>query len=976
VTGAADGDTLAARAAGLILAGNPDAALDLLGPAVARQPGRAALLDLMAEAHARAGRLGSVLACRQAALAVEASADRHAFLAMALHDAGRLDEAHAQASLAQSLSGQPHQNAQLALGLVAVAQGRLPDAQAVFVALIESFPGNAPAHAQLGTVLWSLGDGDGAKSALRRALDLEPDLDAAAGALGLILLAEGRFAEGWALYRRRHVSGRSVPPLQPLPARLDGKVVLVEGEQGLGDELFFLRFVPEMKARGARIVYRPAPRLAPVLRGVGCVDALAGKDEAVRADIRVWAGDLPFLLGADEPRPALALVPDPERVEAMRRRLEGLAGKPVVGVTWRAGTQLAGRLSKALAPEGIAAALAGCDCHVVALQRNPLPGEVERFAAALGRPVLDMSAVNDDLEDMLALLSLLDRQVAVSNTNLHLAAGLGKPASLLLPRPPEFRWMAEGDTSPWFPTMRLYRQRGDGSWRSALEVLATDLGGSAGGRGRLDRAVAMKDAGDLAGAEQACRDVLAQAPDDLDALRLLAGIRMSARRPDAALAPLARLAELSPTAENLRFLGQALVAVQQPDAAADPLARSLALDPGQPGLAAMLAAVLMEAGRYDEALAQARDCGAVAVEGTVLHLQGLSAQAEPVLRRALAQDPGDDKAMNSLAQALYVLGRYDEARRMWQACLAANPDNHRAKSSLALMLLGQGEYGAGWDLYRFRYTATGRPGIPSRHLPPRLDGYSVAVIGEQGLGDELFFLRFVERLAGRGAKVTYVPGDKILTMVRRLGFLDKVQSRDEKVAADIGIWPGDLPWLLDETGPLPPVALTPLPDLVAEMRQVLAAFGPPPYTGVTWRAGIKGFNKLAKDIPPEVLARSLASVPGSVVVLQRAPEEGEAGRFAEALGRPVLDMSLVNDDLERMLALLSVLDRQVAVSNTNVHLAASLGRTVFALLPHPPEFRWLVAGDSSPWFPGCRLYRQGDDGGWAAALDRLSADLG
>ncbi|HEX5128410.1 MAG TPA: hypothetical protein VFV90_01630, partial [Usitatibacter sp.] len=99
------------------------------------------------------------------------------------------------------------------------------------------------------------------------------------------------------------------------------------------------------------------------------------------------------------------------------------------------------------------------------------PGEIERASRAARRTVSDFSRANDDLEDALAVAFLLDRHVAVSNTNLHLAAAAGATADVLVPFPPEWRWRAQGD-SPWFPGFRVHRQGLDGDWTEALAGLA------------------------------------------------------------------------------------------------------------------------------------------------------------------------------------------------------------------------------------------------------------------------------------------------------------------------------------------------------------------------------------------------------------------------------------------------------------------------------------------------------------------------
>jgi hypothetical protein len=93
----------------------------------------------------------------------------------------------------------------------------------------------------------------------------------------------------------------------------------------------------------------------------------------------------------------------------------------------------------------------------------------------LQRPLHDLSEANESLEDMLALLSLLDDYIGVSNTNMHLRAAIGRTARVLLPCPAEWRWMASGDESPWFPGFRVYRQNTHGEWSAALQRIANDM---------------------------------------------------------------------------------------------------------------------------------------------------------------------------------------------------------------------------------------------------------------------------------------------------------------------------------------------------------------------------------------------------------------------------------------------------------------------------------------------------------------------
>jgi hypothetical protein len=132
-------------------------------------------------------------------------------------------------------------------------------------------------------------------------------------------------------------------------------------------------------------------------------------------------------------------------------------------------------LSKIAPLQGLAIGLADIEASFVALQRHPEPGEMEEFSTLLGRPVLDLTELNEDLEAMLALVEQLDSYVCVSNTNTHLRAAVGKPCHVLVPNPADYRWMKDGDISPWFPSSTVYRESYQEGWEPALVALSADL---------------------------------------------------------------------------------------------------------------------------------------------------------------------------------------------------------------------------------------------------------------------------------------------------------------------------------------------------------------------------------------------------------------------------------------------------------------------------------------------------------------------
>ena len=285
---------------------------------------------------------------------------------------------------------------------------------------------------------------------LRAAVKEHPDWQLARGALGHLLLATARWREGWQFYRGRQ--GASLPE----------KRVLLRGEQGIGDVLFFLRFAPALRARGVAIAVACEKKLRSILAPGPVLDEI--RDDTGEG---VPIGDLPLMLGSED-------TPSPWPLEAREKAsLEKLGPPPYVGVTWRAGTDLARRrelgqdpsaLMKAIAPALLGKALRGW------------PARSSSCSGARGRATRRSSGqrcrvrstifrhLGEDLPGLLCVLASLDDYVGVSNANMHFLAGLGKTARVLVPYPGEWRWMRRPGPSPWFPGFETYRQPRDRDW--------------------------------------------------------------------------------------------------------------------------------------------------------------------------------------------------------------------------------------------------------------------------------------------------------------------------------------------------------------------------------------------------------------------------------------------------------------------------------------------------------------------------------
>ena len=296
---------------------------------------------------------------------------------------------------------------------------------------------------------------DGEEAALARLRSAPAEWKTARTALAHLLLSTGHWREGWRLYR-------------DCTQRKIGERAHLRGEQGIGDVLFFMRFVPMLRARGVEVSIACEKKLVPILEGAS----------EYQGEQAIPIGDLPVILDTEETPPAWPLA------VAEKAALERYGPPPYLGVTWRAGTDLGrraefgndpGALMKAIAPTLLGRALREWPGSVIVLQRGARAGELEDFRSSCGKAVTDLSSLGDDLPALLAVLAALDEYVGVSNANMHLLAGIGKTARVLVPYPGEWRWMRRAGPSPWFPGFHLYRQPQSRDWSAALEALRSDL---------------------------------------------------------------------------------------------------------------------------------------------------------------------------------------------------------------------------------------------------------------------------------------------------------------------------------------------------------------------------------------------------------------------------------------------------------------------------------------------------------------------
>jgi len=334
----------------------------------------------------------------------------------------------------------------------------------------------------LGMLLHQLGRLEEAEAAYRRSLALQPDNARAAFNLSLVLLRKGDWAEGWALREARLRGG--VGNLQPRSFTqpewagedIAGKTILLYAEQGFGDSLQFLRFCAQIAAKVIVEVPRPLVRLAATAAGVAQV--VASGDNLPEFDVHLPLMSVARILKLEVNNVPASVPYLSAPASDWGKKLAAWPGKKV-GLVWSGDPRPHDPLATAvdrrrsLALPILKPLLEVSGVTFVSLQKGAAAGQVRKLDKAL-RPREVMEGIKD-FADTAALVDALDLVITVDTAVAHLAGALGKPVWILSRFDGCWRWLADRDDSPWYPTARLFRQEGPGDWQAVVERVRTAL---------------------------------------------------------------------------------------------------------------------------------------------------------------------------------------------------------------------------------------------------------------------------------------------------------------------------------------------------------------------------------------------------------------------------------------------------------------------------------------------------------------------
>lgn len=899
---------------------------------------------------------------------------------------------------------------QHALGVVLQLQGRFQEAIPHYRMAIAADPAFVQARYNLANALLSTGDQYGAATELRLILKIDPVHGNSHWMLGMLLLRQGDYKAGWQEYewRWRATNYKYRFPDLASPqwdgSRFSGRTLLIHMEQGRGDMIQFVRYVPLAAALGGRIIVGAIPELLSLIETVEGVSSVVKLgNQLPHFDLHIPLLSLPAVLGTTlESIPAQVpyIHSDRQKVDEWRKILSA-DKKLKVGLAWQGSVEHRDDANRSC-PLSIFQNLfdlAGASFY--SLQVGAGREQLQRLDPAF--TVIDYTERFHDFSDTAAFIENLDLVISVDTAVAHLAGALDKPVWVLLQFVSEWRWLLEREDSPWYPSMFLFRQKRDGDWEDVFGKVRIKLAATLEGKinsgheataniADLCRTGAILDEqGKHEEAIDCYREALWIYPDNLLALFNMGNSFVSLGRQKEAKACYERVIELNPVfIPPYLCLGEICKNLRQLEQAAKYYERVLEIDASSIDAMRGVADVCLAKEKFEEAIEwyqRALDREPLSAEllnllGNVYHITGRSPKAEEYYRRALELAPGKVNVINNLGVVLVAQRRLDEAIKVYEQLLEADPSYADGHWNMASALLASGRFREGWREYEWRFRKT--DSTPSRNFDkPRwdgsaLDGKTILLHCEQGFGDTLQFIRYAPMVAERGCNVIVeCQSEALKRIIAYANGVDRVIVAGEPLPDFECHFPLlSLPLLFNtEMSTIPaevPYLFADRKDIEAWRQRIKPGSGVF-RVGLAWHGRQGQILNRKRSCPLDMFAQ-FAEIPNIEFYSLQVGETPEQKITFDA-AFPLIDLTENISDFADTAALMANLNLVITIDTSVAHLAGALGVPTWVMLPFASDWRWHHSRDDSPWYPSMRLFRQPLAGDWHSVISALSGAL-
>jgi len=380
-----------------------------------------------------------------------------------------------------------HADAYSNRGIILDELNRFDEALDSYDRAISINPDHADAYCSRGFTLQKLNRFDEALDSYDRAISINPDHTTTHFNLSLLNLLRGNFKDGWKGYEWRWKSIRKdnkryfSEPLWLGEVSLKDKTILLYAEQGLGDTIQFCRYAPLIAKLGCRVILETPKKLTSLIQQLNGLDELIEEGKLLPSfDYQCPLMSLPHAFKTEVstiPHSFQYFYPPLDKINQIKQEIEIIKArkKLLIGISWHSIAINTGT-SRSIKLKQLIENLALKQVQYINLQYGDTEKEIDEIKNELGIEIFQSSINNyDDMAELSALIDTCDVIISIDNTTAHLAGALGKNTKIMLPFNPDFRWMLDRDDSPWYPSVKLYRQEKYGDWGAVFEKLKVDL---------------------------------------------------------------------------------------------------------------------------------------------------------------------------------------------------------------------------------------------------------------------------------------------------------------------------------------------------------------------------------------------------------------------------------------------------------------------------------------------------------------------
>ncbi|AFY36603.1 glycosyl transferase family 9 [[Leptolyngbya] sp. PCC 7376] len=660
--------------------------------------------------------------------------------------------------------------------------------------------------------------------------------------------------------------------------------------------------------------------------------------------------------------------------------------------------------------------------------------------------VFDLSPKITDFYDTACLMKQLDLVITVDTAVAHLAGAMGKPLWILLPMKADWRWQLERLDSPWYPTAKLFRQGHHGDWPNLLHEVYQELlqsfsltpseksikssfdtsqvntaskyltlGNDCLANENIEEAIKYYLEGldispenlilinALGNAYLQEKDYIASQelflratqiePYNPDLFYNLGNVLLLEQKYSRAVEAYQRVLELNPeSGGTLNNLAIALTSLKRFDEAIGYLEKFQLLEPENPNIPNQLGNILSEQNKEDEAvqyfqkavkLNSQDNCSLYNLANSFHRLSDFE-QARELYQKIVETEPGNLAAQYNLGRVLQDLGRYQDAIEAYERVITIDPNDVKSHHNLGLILLLRGEFSRGWIEYEWRFNPTEPRFLNTKMWNGEFINQPLLVWGEQGMGDSIQFIRYIELLLKQGLDV------KIATFLPLIKLFEKCLSIDVEIFDqndannDFEQYKKHIPLMS-----LPRI-LAPLETGIPYIDSYLSIFDSIPNTlrleqhskrkkiGLVWASGRQNTGMYAnKSLSLELIMENWQGLFTDQCLscwsLQVGEDAAQINKWVD--NQTVFDLGNRLNDFYDTACVVHQLDLVITVDTAVAHLAGAMGKPVWILLPFNADWRWQIERNDSPWYSTARLFRQKVRGDWSEPLQEIYQQL-